>query len=161
VGINIEDADRGPEQLCKKIERIRTVAARSGVELFINARTDVYLFGLVPNEKRLEETLARAARYRAAGADGIFVPAVIDADEIRTIAAEVALPLNVLARPGLPDGATLKALGVSRLSAGSQLAQRLLLDAGTLARELCATGRSEPLYVSGMAYGDLNALMKR
>ena len=159
VGINIEDADNGADLLCAKIERIRSVAAKRGVELFVNARTDVYLFGLVPNERRVEETLARGARYRAAGADGLFVPAVIASNEIRTIAAEIALPLNVLARPGLPDGAALAALGVRRLSAGSQLAQRLWLQATALAREFVDTGRSEPLFAAGMAYGDLNALM--
>jgi 2-methylisocitrate lyase-like PEP mutase family enzyme len=160
VGINIEDADGGADLLCAKIERIRTVAAKRGVELFINARTDVYLFGLVSKELRLQETLVRAARYREAGADGIFVPAVIDSAEIRTLANEIRLPLNVLARPGLPDAAALAKLGVRRLSAGSQLAQRLWLEAAALAREFVETGRSDPLFAAGMAYGDLNALMK-
>jgi 2-methylisocitrate lyase-like PEP mutase family enzyme len=159
VGINIEDADQGTDLLCAKIERIRDVAAKRGADLFINARTDVYLFGLVSKERRLEETLARAARYRAAGADGLFVPAVTNADEIRTIAAECGLPLNVLARPGLSDGATLASLGVRRLSAGSQLAQRIWLEAGALARKFVETGCSDPLFAAGMAYGDLNALM--
>jgi 2-methylisocitrate lyase-like PEP mutase family enzyme len=160
VGINIEDADGGADLLCAKIERIRNVSAKRGVELFINARTDVYLFGLVAKEKRLQETLARAARYREAGADGIFVPAVVDSAEIGTLASEIGLPLNVLARPGLPDASALAKLGVRRLSAGSQLAQRLWLEAAALAREFVEAGRSDPLFAAGMAYGDLNALMK-
>ena len=159
AGINIEDSTRGPDLLCRKIERIRDVAAKRGADLFVNARTDVYLFGLVPPEQSLEETLARGARYRSAGADGLFVPGVTDPGEIRTIAGECGLPLNVLARPTLPDATGLAALGVRRLSAGSQLAQRLWLEAVALAREFVATGRSEPLYAAGMAYADLNALM--
>ena len=95
---------------------------RLGVELFVNARTDVYLKNLVPAERRLEETLARAGGYRAAGADGIFVPGVTDPSEIRTIASEVGLPLNVLARAGLPPASELARLGVRRLSAGSGIA---------------------------------------
>jgi len=160
VGINIEDGDGSPDLLCAKIERIRSVAARKGVELFINARTDVYLFELEPEERRLAATLARAARYRGAGADGIFVPGVIDAKEIAELAKGVGLPLNVLTRPGLPDGATLLRLGVRRLSAGSGIAQRLWLEATALAREFLETGRSDPLFAAGMPYGDINGLMK-
>ena len=160
VGINIEDGDGSPDLLCKKIERIRNVADKKGVHLFINARTDVYLFGLEPPERRLAASLARAERYKAAGADGIFVPGVVDADEIGELVKGVGLPLNVLTRPGLPDGAALTRLGVRRLSAGSGIAQRLWLETTALAREFLDTGRSDPLFAAGMPYGDINALMK-
>jgi len=160
VGINIEDSDGPPDLLCAKIERIRAMAAKKGVELFINARTDVYLFELEPKDRRVAATLQRAARYKAAGADGIFVPGVIDPKEIRELAKGAGLPLNVLTRPGLADGATLAGLGVRRLSAGSGIAQRLWLEATALAREFLDTGRSDPLFATGMPYGDINALMK-
>src|SRR5262249_2800590 len=77
VGINIEDGAAPPELLAKKIAQAKSAAARRGVDLFVNARTDVYLRGLVPEAERVRETLARAARYRDAGADGIFVPKVV------------------------------------------------------------------------------------
>lgn len=41
VGINIEDGDQAPALLCAKIEQIRRTCARLGIDLFINARTDV------------------------------------------------------------------------------------------------------------------------
>jgi 2-methylisocitrate lyase-like PEP mutase family enzyme len=74
VGINIEDGSGATDLLCAKIERAKNAAERLGVDLFVNARTDVYLRGLAAKERRVEETLARAERYRSAGADGIFVP---------------------------------------------------------------------------------------
>src|SRR5580700_1593138 len=46
VGINVEDGTGSPDLLCQKIAAIRENAAHSGVDLFINARTDVYLRGI-------------------------------------------------------------------------------------------------------------------
>ena len=68
--------------LCAKIEAIKRACAHSGTDVFVNARTDVYLRGLVPVERRIEETLAREVLYRAAGADGLFVPGIADRGEI-------------------------------------------------------------------------------
>src|SRR5579859_7429741 len=101
VGINLEDGGDPPSLLAAKIERLKQIASARGVDLFINARTDVYLRGLVPEEKRVSESLARAKTYQAAGADGLFVPAATQEAAIREIAAGAALPLNVLVRPGL------------------------------------------------------------
>src|SRR6266404_9635317 len=74
VGINIEDGEGTPELFAKKIEKARNTAESAGVKVFINARTDVYLAEIGSPERRAGETIARAARYRDAGADGIFVP---------------------------------------------------------------------------------------
>lgn len=158
VGINIEDGAREPELLCAKIERAKGAAARLGVDLFVNARTDVYLKNLAPPESRLEETLARAARYGAAGADGIFVPGVTDAAAIGAIASRVDLPLNVLARPGLPPASELEALGVRRLSAGSWLASASLGTVASRAAAFLRDGASDPLTAGAMPYADVNAL---
>ena len=96
VGINIEDAAGAVE-----LHRDRVAAAREagGRELFVNARIDLYLFGIGEPEGRLAETIARAAVYAEAGADGIFVPGLIDLDVLRTLVAEIPLPVNVLAGP--------------------------------------------------------------
>jgi hypothetical protein len=68
---------------------VRTV----GVKLFINARTDVYLNQVGKPESWVEETISRATKYQAAGADGLFVPGITEASAIR---ADV-----VLVQPGL------------------------------------------------------------
>lgn len=159
VGINIEDGTGGPDLLCAKIEKAKAAGARLGVEIFVNARADVYLRDLAPAERRLGETLARAERYRAAGADGIFVPGVTDENEIRTIAATVGLPLNVLARRGLPPAAALEALGVRRLSAGSGIATAALGRIASLASQFLQTGASDPLSKGAKSYAEINELM--
>lgn len=159
VGINVEDGTGDPDLLVGKIERSKATGLRLGVDVFVNARTDVYLRNLVPADRRLEETLARADRYRAAGADGIFVPGVTDPEEIRRIASGVTLPLNVLARTRLPDAAALEALGVRRLSAGSGIAGAAFGRIASLAAEFLKTGASNPLSKGAMPYVEINALM--
>jgi 2-methylisocitrate lyase-like PEP mutase family enzyme len=159
VGINIEDGTGDPDLLCAKIEESKRAGVRIGVDLFVNARADVYLRNLAPAERRLDETVARAERYRSAGADGIFVPGLTNADEIRKIASAVRLPLNVLARPGLPPASELQTLGVRRLTAGSWIAAAALGKAGSLADLFLRTGASEPLTEGGIPYAEFNALM--
>ncbi len=161
VGINLEDGGSPPELLAAKIGRAKEAAARRGVDLFVNARTDVYLRGLVPADALVAETLARAARYRDAGADGLFVPKIVDPAEIRVIASAADLPLNVLAWPGLPPAGELGALGVRRLSSGSAIAQGVWARAAELAGAFLRDGRSAALFDSPMAYGEINALVAR
>lgn len=159
VGINIEDGTGDPDLLCAKVEQAKRAGVRLGVDLFVNSRADVYLRNLTPADHRLDETVARAERYRAAGADGIFVPGVTDASEIRAIASAVRLPLNVLARPGLPAAAELEALGVRRLSTGSWIAAATFGRTASLASEFLRAGASEPLTEGAMPYAEINALM--
>ena len=159
VGINIEDGTGDPDLLCAKIERSKAAGSRLGIDIFVNARTDVYLKNLTAPDRRLDETLARADRYRAAGADGIFVPGVTDPNEIRTIASAVQRPLNVLARPGLPPASALEALGVRRLSAGSGVATAAFGKVASLAAGFLRSGASDPLAEGAMPYADINALM--
>src|SRR2546422_4676217 len=45
----------------------------------------VYLQDLVADEKKVQETLDRAAVYRSAGADGLFVPGLTDTAHIAQI----------------------------------------------------------------------------
>jgi len=158
VGINIEDGKDAPEVLATKIESIRKSAAQLGVELFINARTDVYLQELVPEERRVEETYQRASRYRSAGADGLFVPALVKPKEITMIAQEIQMPLNVLAWPGLPKADVLGELGVRRLSAGPGIPQVLWQHAAELARHFLETGDSKAMSKGYMAHGKLQQL---
>jgi 2-methylisocitrate lyase-like PEP mutase family enzyme len=157
VGINLEDGFDPTDVLSAKIAAIRS----RGTDVFVNARTDVYLKSLVAPERRVEETLRRAAVYRAAGADGLFVPGLVDRDEIRAVTAGAGLPVNVLVRPALPLAAELAALGVRRLSAGSDVAEAVLGRAASLVRAFLADGASEPLAEAAMPYPDVQDLMTR
>ena len=96
VGINIEDGSAAPSLLAAKIERIKAAAAARNIDLFVNARTDVYLRGLVPEEKRVEETLARAAELGALGVKRISAGS--------GIAQRVWAEAERLARDFLQDG---------------------------------------------------------
>lgn len=155
VGINLEDGFDPTDVLAAKIAAIRA----RGTDVFVNARTDVYLKSLVEPERRVEETLRRAAVYRAAGADGLFVPGVVDRGEIRAITSACGLPVNVLVRTGLPRAAELASLGVRRLSAGSDVAEAVLGRAAALVRAFLADGASEPLGDGALPYPDVQDLM--
>ena len=161
VGINIEDGEGTPELLAKKIEKARNTAESVGVNLFINARTDVYLQEIGSPESRVGETIDRAARYRDAGADGIFVPGLCEPSAIKAIVSEVKMPVNVMAYPGLPSAKELKKLGVRRLSSGTGIPQTIWRHNSELAKGFLATGDSKLLFKDSMAYGALQKLVAR
>ena len=119
VGINLEDGTRSPDLHARKIEAARKAADAAGVPLFINARTDVYLKGLAEGHAAYMETVARAERYRAAGASGVFVPGPSEPDLIGRLAEAIKLPLNIMLLPSLSKAAQLQALGVRRVSSAT------------------------------------------
>ncbi|SDR87772.1 isocitrate lyase/PEP mutase family protein [Pseudomonas prosekii] len=159
VGINIEDGASSPQVLVRKIEVARQVAERRGVKLFINARTDVYLKGLVPAEERVAETLRRAALYQAAGADGLFAAGATAEYEIAAICQGTSLPVNVLGLAHLPAPDVLQALGVRRLSAGSSIAEFLYGAMAGLAKSFLGTGKLDSRDLRALSYGEVNALL--
>ncbi|MEH1013787.1 isocitrate lyase/phosphoenolpyruvate mutase family protein [Micromonospora sp. CPCC 206060] len=166
VGVNLEDAwHDGPASLrpvaeqAARIGAARRAADAAGVPLFINARVDVYLRNVGDPENRLAETLDRAAAYLAAGADGIFVPGVLDPAVLTALVAGIDAPLNVLAGPGAPTVAELGALGVARISAGSALAEAAYGLVRRAAGELLGSGSYDTLR-DGMDYPELNALLR-
>jgi 2-methylisocitrate lyase-like PEP mutase family enzyme len=159
VGVNLEDGGGQPELLAAKIARVRKVAGELGVDLFINARTDIYLRGIGPEAGRVAETTARARRYRDAGASGIFVPGVVDPSAITAIAGAIDLPLNLLAWPGLPPAAELARLGVRRLSAGSAIAQAVLGRVRAITESFLRDGDRSVFGDGALTHRDINALI--
>ncbi len=119
VGINLEDGRRDAHLHARKVEAARKAADATGVALFINARTDVYLKGLAEGHAAYVETVRRAELYRTAGASGIFVPGPSDPDLIGRLADEIKLPLNIMLLPTLAKAAQLQALGVRRVSSAT------------------------------------------
>lgn len=153
VGINLEDGGRDPDLHARKIQAVRKAA---GAGLFVNARTDVYLRGLAQGETALAETLRRAELYRAAGADGIFVPGPIDEALLETLAREIALPLNVMGRGGAPSAERLQALGVRRLSSATAPFRAAYAALGRAMSEFLASGDANALAQAGQGLPDLN-----
>lgn len=125
VGINFEDqhiasgALRDADAQVERIDVVRQAARSTGVDLFINARTDVFLLAPEDQHRRLaDDAIARGNQYRDAGADGFFVPGLSDPDAIGRICERVNAPVNVMMRAGVPDIAILADLGVARVSYG-------------------------------------------
>lgn len=161
VGVNIEDGIAAPDLLCAKIDRAKSVAARAGIDLWINARVDIYLRKLASGPAAFDESVRRAVLYKAAGADSIFVPGLAEQELIGKMVPLVALPFNVLAWPGVPDAATLLRLGVRRLSAGGHMGRAALDRTYVLAKAFLSEGRVETLVTPPATVTNLNELMQR
>jgi 2-methylisocitrate lyase-like PEP mutase family enzyme len=159
VGINLEDGRETADATAGKIAAARAAADREGVALFVNARTDTVLKQLVPPERSIAETLARAARYRDAGASGVFVPRLVAPEAIREIVAAVPLPLNLILVPGLPPIEELRALGVRRLSAGGGIALAAYTAARDAATSLLSAGRYDGVLAARAGGLDMNRLL--
>jgi 2-methylisocitrate lyase-like PEP mutase family enzyme len=140
VGCNLEDSDhQGAESLVPAERQAECIAAvkdagrAAGVDVVVNARVDVHLNQVGPEESRLEEALRRAKLYVEAGADCVYPIFVSDDETIAAFVAETGAPVNVLARVGEPLE-RLKRLGVARISFGSGIGNA----AAAYARELVA-----------------------
>ena len=165
VGINLEDAPGNKGDLLQsadaQVERIkaaRDVAEAAGINLFINARTDVYLAGVGEEKTRLDEVIHRSRLYLEAGADGIFVPGLCDLDDIRTLTKSVDAPINIMVGAGSPDIARLAESGVSRVSLGPAI---MLASFGIIERavaEIVNHGQFKQLEV-GVSFPKINQLM--
>lgn len=164
VGVNFEDSPGRDGELLLSIDAnaARLTAAREasraeGVDVFINARIDTYLRRAGSESERFDLTVQRARAYVAAGADGIFVPLVSDADTIRRLVNEVGAPLNVIAGPGSPTIAELQALGVARVSVGPGLARAVMAHIRRASNELLGAGTYSEL-ADQLTSPDANAL---
>jgi 2-methylisocitrate lyase-like PEP mutase family enzyme len=165
VGINLEDVAPGagdslrdPEDQAERVAAARAAAAELGVHLFINARIDTYLRAIGDPDQRLGDVTARATRYLEAGADGIFVPGVVDPATIGSLVAAIPAPLNILAGPGAPTVPELASMGVRRVSLGSSVAAAAYAVAEQAAHELASTGTYESVRAE-LDYGRLNELV--
>jgi 2-methylisocitrate lyase-like PEP mutase family enzyme len=161
VGVNLEDSPghSGAALLAveAQAERIRAARAAGGPELFINARTDVYLLQVGAPEERFAEVVRRAVAYCAAGADGIFVPGVTDVETVGALVQAIDAPLNIMVGPGAPPVARLAKLGVRRVSSGPALSQLALTVTQQAAYELLIDGTYSALE-QGLPFATVNGL---
>ena len=140
VGCNLEDSVSGGDSLystqdqAARIRAARAAADRMSIPFFINARTDVFLHADAARHDAVlvDAALERAAAYAAAGASGLFVPGLTDAELIGRLCTTSPLPVNVMVLPALPPRVVLARLGVARISHGPgpyRAAMRFLEDA--------------------------------
>jgi 2-methylisocitrate lyase-like PEP mutase family enzyme len=133
LGANIEDQDPSTGTLfAPEVAADRIAAARSAAPtgtFVLNARVDSYLLpGTEGPGAVFDDAVTRAALYVAAGADCIFVPGVDDPATIAELVEGIDAPLNVVVglTDRLLDLATLRSLGVARITVGGSLARAAL-----------------------------------
>lgn len=143
IGVNFEDqmvggdGIYGVDEQAARIAAVRRAADAAGAPAFVNARTDLFL--KAPDDAHpdlVDAAIARAAAYAAAGADGFFVPSLIDEASIAKIVENAPMPVNVMVRDGVPTTARLAELGVARVSHGPgpwRAAMDRLADAAAVA----------------------------
>ncbi|UOX90002.1 isocitrate lyase/phosphoenolpyruvate mutase family protein [Amycolatopsis sp. FBCC-B4732] len=165
VGVNLEDSRRpgGPlfdvAAQCARIRAAKDAAAAAGCpELFVNARTDGYLFAIGDPAGRLDEVLCRAEAYADAGADGLFVPWLFDLDTLKRISTTTPLPVNAGIMPGGPTVAELAGAGVRRISLGSWLAQTAMAVTMATASDALQRGTFDRV-AEGLAFDAMNSLL--
>lgn len=162
VGVNIEDSvGGGLRDVADQAERYaaaRAAADETGVALFVNARIDTYLLSVGDPATRLADTLARAKAFVAAGADGVFVPGALEHDTLAALVAGVPAPLNVLGWVGARSVATLRDLGVARVTVGARIALAAYSLAARAATEMLTEGTYETTSAT-LVHDDLNDLL--
>ena len=170
AGVNLEDADHygGPtplldvDQQCRRIAAARRAADRRGVPLVINARTDTFVSSLGADVgERVAMTVDRGARYLRAGADLVFVPALVDIPVIERLVSELPGPVSLMALPGAPSARELFAAGAARVSIG-QLGMLATLGAlKNIAEELIQHGTWRSIERTFYGFGEAEALIAR
>jgi 2-methylisocitrate lyase-like PEP mutase family enzyme len=162
VGINLEDSRSSdgtlhdPGAQAARIRAGRAAAAEAGLPgLVINARTDVFLFGIGEPAGRLDDVLERAAAYAEAGADSLFVPGLLDLDTLSELTGKVSLPVNAMAGPGAPNVDALRSAGVRRVTVGQAISQAAYSLARRAAVEVLTAGTYDVLAGSD-DFGSIN-----
>ena len=138
VGLNVEDTVhseggrmREPQEHADYVAALRQAADAAGVDVVVNARTDVFL-----NQDRFDDPVAEALRRlrlcEEAGARCVYPVGVPDEASLRALLDGLSGPVNVIASPrtgssvgGLAD---LRRLGVHRVTFGPKLMQDLAPD---------------------------------
>ncbi len=131
VGINVEDTVHSESRMRSAAEHadyigaIRQAADAAGVDLVINARTDVFLKPAGTFDDPVAEAIERLSACQAAGARCLYPVLVPDVDALAALQAALSTPINVIADPA--GGSTvgslddIRSLGVQRVSFGPLL----------------------------------------
>lgn len=135
VGLNIEDTWHSQGRMRSITEQadyiggLRSAADALGVDVVINARTDVFVKPAGTFDDPVAEATVRLKACEEAGARCLYPVGVPDADALRPLLAEVSTPVNVIANPTsgskLGDVAALRDLGVRRVTFGPFLQREL------------------------------------
>lgn len=165
VGLNFEDwsgeslADA--ESHADRIAAMVAAGKERGIELVINARTDVYLRSIGENDAwRFAETVRRSNRYLRAGAVCAFVPGLADEAAIEKLVKSIDGPVSFLAREDAPNVKRFAELGAARVSIGGSGMTQALYHYRELARAIIERGDFSML-AQRIPHNDIDALFRR
>lgn len=140
AGCSIEDYDPATQSIdAIDVATERVAAAAEAARehgLVLTARAENHLYGI----DDLADTIERLVAYRAAGADVVYAPGLVEPDQIDQLVKAVDAPVNVLAMRRGPSISELRSLGVRRVSTGGGLARAAYGALIAAARELQTTG---------------------
>lgn len=139
IGCNFEDQVIGApvrslHGIAEQAARIAAGRTAVGPNFFINARTDIFLAAPAEHHDRAmtDAAIDRAHAYADAGANGFFVPGLVDLALLERVCRASPLPVNFMAFPGAPDARSVASAGVARISHGPgpyRLAMKAVEDA--------------------------------
>ena len=156
AGCSIEDYDprnNSIDLLELAVERVGAAAEAAAKHgMVLTARAENHLYGLGD----LDDTITRLRAYREAGAQVLYAPGLVVAEEIARLVEEAGAPINVLATQRSPSVPELARLGVRRVSTGGGLARAAYGALAAAARELQADGTSTYLEAA-LSGADLDA----
>lgn len=129
-GINIEDSVvregkrtiRQAEDFAQMLKGIVQYLQTENIRMFINVRSDSFLLGL---SDALNDAVKRASVYEETGIHGLFFPCIVRLSDIEVLTQTTHLPVNVMCMSGLPSFGDLKQAGVSRISIGPFLFDKM------------------------------------
>ena len=124
VGCNLEDTDhatgltlRDATTQAERLSGVKRAAREAGVDIVLNARTDVFLRLGAGEPLPIEEAIRRGRLYLEAGADCVYPIGVADEGAIAALVDGIPGPINVIPGfRGAPGLTRLRKLGVRRIS---------------------------------------------
>jgi 2-methylisocitrate lyase-like PEP mutase family enzyme len=136
VGCNLEDTDhRTGKSLvdaraqADRLAAVKRVARAAGVDIVLNARADVFLREIPPDQTPIEEAIRRGRLYLEAGADCVFPIGAPDEGAIAALVDGIPGPINVIAGfRGAPAQVRLRELGVRRISYAGRLHRAMFIE---------------------------------
>src|SRR3954470_6726039 len=136
VGGNLEDQMRPLDDAVAAVEAVLRAGRDAGIDFVLNARTDTFIRAAegANRGELVAEAIRRGRAYLEGGAPVVFVPRLVDRDEIAAVVEGlVRNKLTLISVPGVSLPAReMQELGVARVSTGpftQQVALTALQDA--------------------------------
>ncbi len=167
VGINLEDGILEEKELCDMqeqcdlIQEISKLKDSIGINFVINARTDSFWLGTAKTkDEQLSQAIKRGNKYLKAGADCVFVPGLLEINEIEMLVQHIKGPVNIITTPSSPGVKELQKLGVARVSTGSGPVRASFAKIKKISNELKKDGTYNNIYKTTIAYDKINYIFK-